>query len=240
MKLRKGHANQGGVLVVTIVICALVGLMLTAYLGMVSSQHSFTQRSQVWNNAIPMCEAGIEEAMAHINHINTTSNFAINGWRLDGGRYRKERYLNRGECRMDIDNNMPPIITVQGLLKEPIGDRNVSRWVRVQTKINYRFPNGILARGTVNLAGSGKIDSYNSTNALESTDGKYDPAKATDRATVATVARTNGAINVGNMSIHGSVGTGPGGTVILSPNGDVGSTPFNNANSGLIEPGHIT
>ena len=64
MKLRKGKSTEGGVLVVTIVICALVGLMLSAYLSMVSSQHSFTQRSQVWNNVIPMCEAGIEEAMA--------------------------------------------------------------------------------------------------------------------------------------------------------------------------------
>ena len=84
MKLRKGKSTEGGVLVVTIVICALVGLMLSAYLSMVSSQHSFTQRSQVWNNTISMCEAGIEETMAHINHINTPSNnFAINGWVRD-------------------------------------------------------------------------------------------------------------------------------------------------------------
>src|SRR5687767_7193362 len=113
MKLRKGKSNQGGVLVVTIVICSLVGMMLAAYLSMVSGQHSFTQRSQVWNNAIPMCEAGVEEAMAHINHINTLSNkFDINGWVLVSGHYKKERPLNGGICRMDIDSGMPPIITV--------------------------------------------------------------------------------------------------------------------------------
>jgi hypothetical protein len=135
MKLLKGKSNQGGVLVVTIVICALVGLMLSAYLSMVSSQHTFTQRSQVWNNAIPMCEAGIEEAMAHINHNSTLSNnFAINGWRRDGVLYKKERYINGGECRMEIDNGLPPIITVRGSLKEPIGDGTVTRVVKVRTK----------------------------------------------------------------------------------------------------------
>jgi hypothetical protein len=213
--------------------------MLTAYLSMVSSQHNFTQRSQVWNNAIPMCEAGIEEAMAHINHINTTSNFAINGWVLHGNRYRKERYLNRGECRMEIDNSMPPIITVQGLLKEPVGNGNVIRNVRVKTKINFRFPNGILARGTVNLGGSGRIDSFNSTNIAESDiNGQYNVATATARATVATVARVANAISVGNMSIYGSVGTGPGATVTLGPNGDVGDKPWNDTHSGTIQPGH--
>ena len=74
MKLRRGNSDQGGVLVITIVICALVGLMLSAYLSMVSSQHNFTQHSQIWNNVIPMCESGVEEAMSHINHINTSLN----------------------------------------------------------------------------------------------------------------------------------------------------------------------
>lgn len=240
MKLRSGNTEQGGVLVVTIVITALVGLMLTAYLSMVSSQHNFTQRSQVWNNAIPMCEAGIEEAMAHINHINTTSNFAINGWVLHGNRYRKERFLNRGECRMEIDNSMPPIITVQGRLKEPVGNGDVIRNVRVKTKINFRFPNGILARGTVTLSGgSGRIDSFNSTNIAESDiNGQYTVATATDRVTIATVARVANAINVGNMSIYGSIGTGPGATVRLDPNGKVGDKAYNATHNGTIQPGH--
>jgi hypothetical protein len=241
MKLRSGNSKQGGVLVITIVITALVGLMLTAYLGMVSSQHNFTQRSQVWNNAIPMAEAGIEEAMAHINHINTTSNFAINGWRLESGRYRRERYMNGGECRMEVDNSMPPIITVQGRLKEPVGNGNVTRAVRVQTKINYRFPNGILARGSVTLGGSGRIDSFNSTNPAQcGPNGQYALSNATDIATVATIARTNGAISVGNMTIYGSVATGPGGTATLSPNGNVGDRTYNNtpAFDGTVQPGH--
>ena len=104
------------------------------------------------------------------------------------------------------------------------------------------FKYAILARGTVTLGGSGRIDSFNSTNALESLNGRYDPARATDRATVVTVARTSGAISLGNMSIYGIVGTGPGGTISLNPNGNVGSNSYNDnpAYNGTVEPGHYT
>jgi hypothetical protein len=243
MKLRKGKFNEGGVLVVTIVICALVGMMLSAYLSMVSSQHSFTQRSQVWNNTIPMCEAGIEEAMAHINHINTPSNyFNINGWRKDGSLFKKERYINGGECRMEIDSGYPPIITVRGSLKEPIGNGNVTRVVKVRTKMNQRFPAAILAKGSVSLSGSGIVDSFNSTNLLESTGGLYDPAKATDHALVATTLRTANCLTVGNMTVFGSAATGPGGSVRIQPSGNVGDRPYcdNPAFNGTIQPGHLS
>ena len=240
MKLRKGKSTEGGVLVVTIVICALVGLMLSAYLSMVSSQHSFTQRSQVWNNVIPMCEAGVEEAMAHINHINTVSNFAINGWRKDGLVYKKERFINGGECRMEIDNGMPPIITVRGNLKEPIGDGTVTRVVKVRTKMNQRFPAAVLARGSINLNGAGKVDSFNSTNSAESTLGQYDPLKATANALVGTTLRSPGAISVGTMDVYGYGATGPGATITVANSGSVGSKAWveSPGGKGKVEPGH--
>ena len=240
MKLQKGKSNEGGVLVVTIVICALVGLMLSAYLSMVSSQHSFTQRSQVWNNVIPMCEAGVEEAMAHINHNSTLSNnFAINGWRLESGHFKKERNMNGGTNQMDIDNGLPPIITVRGSLKEPIGDGVVTRVVKVRTKMNQRFPAAILARGTINLNGAGRVDSFNSTNMMESLNGQYVQARATDRALVGTTLRTPLAISVGTMDVYGSVATGPGGTVSVANSGSVGSTGWvDGPGAGAVEPGH--
>src|SRR5262245_32475028 len=92
------HSSSGGVLVSTLIVCTLVGIMLVAYLALVSQQQIFTQRSQVWNHCIPMCEAGIEEAMAHLNHSGTSNDFAINGWKFENGAYRKERDLNRGTC----------------------------------------------------------------------------------------------------------------------------------------------
>src|SRR5688572_556244 len=97
---RSRHSTQAGALIITLIFCSLIAMVLMAYLSMVKYQHSFTHRAQVWNNCIPLCEAGLEEAMAHMNYIGTTSNFAINGWVLHTGAYRKERNLNGGFVRM--------------------------------------------------------------------------------------------------------------------------------------------
>lgn len=229
-------------LVITIVICALVGLMLAAYLSMVSSQFSFTQRSQIWNNCIPLCEAGVEEALAHLNHKSTGSNFAVNGWWEERGIYHKNRELNGGDSMMRIDKTYPPIITVVGRLPGPLGQGHVSRVVRVRTRLNQRFPAAILARGGIDMGGGARVDSFNSTNEMESTRGRYDPAEATDHAVIATVSKNPGDLDLGNADIYGSVATGPGGTVEVGPNGNVGTEDYinNPANRGTVEPGHYS
>jgi hypothetical protein len=243
MNTRTRHLKRGGVLVTMLMVCMLIGIMLTAYLAMISKQQTFTFRSQVWNHCIPMCEAGVEEALAHINYIDTTTNFAINGWSVDAaGSYRKERELNYGTCWIAIDTNMPPVITAVGGLRLPLQTAYVTRAVRVRTKFNQQFPNAILARGAIAMNGSARLDSFNSTNAQESTGGQYDPAKFTDHASVATVSQQPGQLNIGNVSIYGSVATGPGGDITLQANGNVGSTAFNNNSlyDGLVQEGHVT
>ena len=233
--------QSGSVLVITVVFCALVGAILMAYLSMVSSQHKFSHRSQVWNDCIPMCEAGIEEAMAHLNYSGTTSNFAVNGWVLYNSAFRKQRTLNGGRLEMAISNVNPPIITVRGSLRAPLQSNYISRVLQAQTKINKRFAHGVLAKGKVTLAGNAaRVDSFNSTNAAQSTGGQYDPLRATDRAIVATTSQTPGNFDIGNVQIYGYAATGPGGNIITGPNGNVGSTLWNDnpANNGRIEPTH--
>ena len=73
MRFRNKEVERAGILVVVIVMCGIVGAMLVAYLGMVSSQERFVHRSAVWNTCIVLCESGVEEALAHINHRNTES-----------------------------------------------------------------------------------------------------------------------------------------------------------------------
>jgi hypothetical protein len=106
-----------------------------------------------------------------------------------------------------------------------------------------RFTYAVAARGEIILGGSGRIDSFNSAlPGLESdARGQYLPAFATDRAQIVTTSNTVGIINVGNMSVYGTVATGPGGTVRMSPNGNVGDRAFNDNSvyDGLIQPGHF-
>jgi hypothetical protein len=240
MNIRAGKRTAGGVLVATLIISMLVGIMLVAYLALISQQQTFTQRSQIWNHCIPMCEAGIEEAMAHINHASSATNFAVNGWRFESGAYRKQRDLNNGTCFVAIDTNLPPIITAVGSLRAPLHTSYITRTVEVQTKYNQQFPNGMLAKGSITMGGSARLDSFNSTNTNESTDGQYDPDKATDHASVATISQNPGDVNIGNVDIYGTIGTGPGGTVTVGPGGTVGSTEYNDvkSNGGTVEEGH--
>jgi len=107
-----------------------------------------------------------------------------------------------------------------------------------------RFVHAIAVRGTVTLGGSGRIDTFDSAlPGVESdVNGYYQPAFATDRATIVTTSNSLGAISIGNVSVYGTVATGPGGTATLAPNGNVGSRTWNDnpANDGRIEPGHFT
>ncbi len=243
MKFPTQSSRSGSVLVIAVIFCGLIGVILVAYLSMISGQNKFSHRSQVWNQCIPLCEAGIEEAMSHLNHSSTMDNFAINGWVLSGGAYRKERTLNGGQVRMAINTDYPPVITVQGYLLSPIQTNYLLRSVRVKTKINQRFPQAMLAKGIVDFSGSNpRVDSYNSTNFLESTFGQYDPLKFTDRATVATVSRDPGDFLLGNSTIFGRVGTGPGGDLNIGSGGNVGSTLWNinPLNDGKVQPGYYT
>jgi hypothetical protein len=244
MKIRRQNSETGGVLVVTLIICGLVGMMLIAYLAMVGNQHRFSQRSQVWNNCIPMCEAGVEEALAHINHMSTSNTFAVNGWTLSGGYYRKQRVINGGTNRMVVDNNMPPMITVTSILSAPVQATSLKRVVQVKTRFNQKFAYGVLSRGIVDLGGGGRVDSFDSTQPGVESDasGYYNTAYADDEATVVTASQSTGNMTIGNGTVYGSVATGAGGDVTVGPNGNVGDATYNDVTgaSGTVEPDHYT
>jgi hypothetical protein len=87
--------REGAFTYMTVVITMIVvGLMLAAYLKMVSVQNQLTMRSQIWNRSVPVLEAGIEEAIAHLNKNaspdaagNWSPNMLADGWSpdADGG-----------------------------------------------------------------------------------------------------------------------------------------------------------
>jgi len=241
MQIRRS-TEQGSVLGITLILGALIGLMLAAYLTLIGSQNRFTQRSQVWNNAIPLCEAGVEEALAHINYVGTTSNFAINGWVLANTNYIKTRTNSEMMCEMNISGDLQPVITVKGSIRAPVQTNYVTRSVRVKTKFNRRFPQAVLSKGAISIGGGGTIDSFDSTNSLYNTGGKYDPAKRHDDATIATDAKGAGAISLGNSTIYGRAATGPGGTITVGASGVLGSSAWDDdpANKGKVQPGATT
>jgi hypothetical protein len=242
MKVRNADRESAGILVVVIVMCGIVGASLVAYLGMVSSQERFVHRSATWNSCIAMCESGIEEALAHINHRDTGSNFGVYGWSpASAGAFCKTQFLNRGRCEMAISTNYPPIITVTSKFPGPLGMGEIKRSVRVETTVKPPFPQLILSKSRVTLNGNGRIDSYNSTNRLveSGAGGEYVFALATAKAVVASLTRSTD-FSIGNVDIWGYVATGPGAVINIGPGGVVGDRLYclNPLNGNTIQAGH--
>jgi len=110
----------------------------------------------------------------------------------------------------------------------------VNRKVRVTTK--RQSPVGLMAKGLIQFAGGGYLDSFDSSDPNYSTNGIYDPAMRKDKATVLTNSKTAGDIKLASSIIYGSAATGPGGSVIVA-GGTIGDAAWVASQSGL-QTGH--
>ena len=171
MKMRISN-ERGSVLLGALVILGLLALTLMATLKMVSTQRTIVNRTQKWNLAIPVCEAGVEDAMAHLNYSGTT-NLGSDGWSLTtNGNYLRSNNISSGYYSATISTALPPVIISQGYVLDPLKSNYLTRRVQVNTRRNGQFPDAILSKGTITMMGSNaKIDSFNSTNSLYSTGG---------------------------------------------------------------------
>jgi len=226
---------------VTLVVTAILGATLASYLRLVSTQNYSVARSQAWNRAIPVLEAGIEEALAQVSKGTDAVSMINNGWTISGAGYVKNRDLGGGdrfETRISLAT--PPTIESTGFVKVPMENNEfVARRVRVTTQGGSMFMKAMVARGQINLNGNNIVtDSFDSQNPLYSTNGQYDPSKRNDNGDVATNSGLVNSLNVGNANIYGHVSTGPGGSVSVGPNGGAGSLAWHNTGNNGIQPGY--
>ena len=97
-RLNQHRNTQGSVLLIAMGITFTLGLSLAGYLTLARWQHVSVVRSQAWNGAMAMAEAGVEEAMAQLNpsaliftNLNPIDRGA-NGWKLlADGLYHADR-----------------------------------------------------------------------------------------------------------------------------------------------------
>lgn len=240
MKISRNTEN-GSVLVVIFVTTAILGITLVSYLNLVKNQNITTVRSQQWNSAIPVAEAGIEEALTHLYHHGT--NFGVNNWSLLGESYSKERYLGSNKYVVSITPSSPPTILAKGYVQVPLGTNFMEppRTIRVTVTNDALFAKGMVAKGAIDLSGNNvRTDSFDSTDPNWSTGGMYDSAKARDNGDVATNSGLINSFNVGNADIWGKASTGPGGSISVGSNGAVGSKTWHNGGNNGIEPGWST
>jgi hypothetical protein len=231
-----------------------MGISLASYLTLVRNQNLSVMRSVAWNTCIPTLEAGIEEALTHINDSGIT-NLNSSGWTLGANGYTKTRSLGTSYYIVTISTSDPPVVTSQGYSQTPsnptlpfawlaaIGIDSLSRTqynsrtVQVATTRNSIWTHAMVAKGQINLNGNNiTTDSFDSTDPSHSTGGLYDSSKRKDHGDVATDSTIINSLNAGNANLYGRASTGPGGSVAIGPNGVVGDIAWHSSHSG-IEPG---
>jgi len=117
----------------TLLTTLVIGVTLASYLTLVSSQNASTMRSLAWNSALPVVEAGIEEALSqlHTTCINFKNGIAdpsapslmtANNWqRLSNGDYYQKRHLKSDEYyEVTIRPVDPPVIVSYGYVPAPL------------------------------------------------------------------------------------------------------------------------
>ena len=72
--------NQGGILITTVLLIALMSMLTAAMLNRVSSRHSAAYHSMYWNEAMTSAEGGADLALVALNNSLTSPSTAWTGW----------------------------------------------------------------------------------------------------------------------------------------------------------------
>jgi hypothetical protein len=225
---------------VALVISGITGLALLSYLSLITSQSTMTTRSQSWNSAMPVVEAGVEEALAHITA--SPDKWNTNGWQWTSGYYWLRRDFGDGYYFVTVSNKSIPTITSKAYVRAPFSSNYITRTVRVTAITKNAVGPGMGARKKIDMNGNKLfVDSFDSTDpAHSSATGSYDASKHKAGATVASNLGIEDAVSLGNADIYGRVATGIGGSVDALKNGMVGSLAFHLLGLLGIESGAVT
>jgi hypothetical protein len=249
----KKFGQSGNALFATVIVTAVVGIALTAYLTMVKNQNLATMRSQAWNNSMPVIEAGIEDALTHLA-VHGDTNLVCDSWTQAGSIYFMKRWVGIHYYVVTISNwvvgttnspiiesrgfvTMPTVVSAGGPMfaqvSLPSSDNSTKRYlgrgVRAQAKRDFIFSKGLVAQDTIDLNGNNiDTDSFNSMDPSASTNGQYNVNMRRFNGDIASNSQNTSGIlvDVGNANIRGTVSTGPGGQVGIGVNGKVGDASW--------------
>jgi hypothetical protein len=93
-KLSRKARQLASSLLTTLVICSILSMFVMYYLSLIDQQNFLGFRSQTWNMAIAVSEAGIEDGLEHLN--DGYPNMGTDGWTYDAtssGRKTRSRAL---------------------------------------------------------------------------------------------------------------------------------------------------
>ena len=247
---RTSDLHQGSILIVTLSITTILALLIGSYMCLLRTQYLSVARAQNWNNALAVAEAGVEEAMAHLNSVVTTTNLATNTWvSLGSGTVSKTNFLGTSYSAITIQippavTNPYPVIISTAYVPGPISGPTLTRKVQVNTRPKTAgVGGGIIVKGTVSPGGSKVvIDSFDSSNTNYSTGGLYDSTKAKANANITSISSVSNAMTISEMTVYGTVHTVYGVQPIVDTSrqgtGSIGDANWVNGGNLGIQSGH--
>lgn len=242
--LRRKVANA---LLVTLFMMLILAVSIAGYMAYVQQQNKLGTRSQTWNMAMAIAEAGVEEGLEVLNSGITNGPpasgvFTGSGWTLVGNsNYVIERDLPGGYYYVtnDMSDWLHPVITSRGFVQMPAMAKGASqpffatagtatpmltRAVQLHAFKGSIYLAAMAARNMITMDGNnGLVNSFDDT----ASNGLYSLAVAGSNGSVASL---NGIVDVGNYNIYGNVYVGPTGSTNVGPNGLITGTVYQDAN----------
>ena len=249
--------QRGSALLTTLFICTLLALGLAGYLSLVTQQNVLSARSQTWNLAMAIVEAGVEDGLQQYNlNKDHLAGLQSNGYNpgTNANTYVKTQTLDDGNSytvTIDVSNWQQPLVTSVASVKLPtfVGQfygaallttpgTYVVRAVQVQCSQTHNYNATMIVKNNINMNGNGVMtDSYDSGDPTKSSNGLY--CSSIYSGDYGDIATDGGIVNGANGNVYGKVHTGTGGQVGFGPNGAVGSHAWQSVNVVGMEPGWV-
>jgi hypothetical protein len=245
IRLSRKLKQAASALLVVMVLGGILCLSVIYYLSLIQQQNILSVRSQAWNIAIAISEAGIEEALQVLNRVGTPK--SADGWQLlsdgcywrtntlaDGNRYEVainmtlKQIVSRGYVGLPAmaANRTSTFFAVAGVSTVNVDPATVNRAVRVTYLRGGLFLAPLVAKHQIDLKGNGVLtDSFDSEDLWKSYYGHYDAdVYSGDKGDIASNDSVVAIIGIGNAEIYGKAHTGAEGTVTIN-GGWVGPHP---------------
>ncbi len=265
IRLSRKLKQAASALLVTMVLGGILCLFVMYYLSLIQQQNVLSVRSQAWNIAIAVTEAGIEEGLQALNSSDTTAPAGAGTiWHFDGTLYWRtnndaslggnwyEVSINTGLRQITARSyvalpamaaNTPEVFLAVAAVPTPSANRFlVSRAVRVRYQKGGLYLAPLVAKHLIDLKGNGVLtDSFDSQSLWMSFFGQYDATKFTpgDKGDVASNDGVVSTISVQNANIYGKAHTGAEGTVTVGSQGAVGTHAWQAAGNKGFQEGYV-
>jgi hypothetical protein len=239
----KQRGTAGIALATVLVLTAILAIGAASFGYLVQNQYKSVNRSQAWNDAMPVAESGVEEALTQLYYTGTNS--PGNGWeRVSDKLYRKSRAVaaDGSYYTVSILLSNKPVVTSTGYVPAPVAVTNIlNRTVQVKLFKSPYSRGGLTARGTITFTGGAYLDSFDSADPNYSSNGVYTVSKRKDNGLASANANIPGAISMaGGTGIYGSASTGPDGTITNSGIAKIGDIDWmNDGSQNGAQSGHV-